>query len=98
MAENTAQNWARSNPVVQVQEPGANSTILLYVTIFPDPKFRSDLQVYIAPLDRSNTQFVPRSPRPDELRSRKMREIIAQAEVQLEKFRKDHPIAARHFG
>lgn len=86
------------NPVIQVQEPGTNSTIALYATIFPDVKFRSDLQVYIVPLDRSQTQFVPKSPRPDELRSPKMREIIAKAEALIQKFRKEHPGGAHHLG
>src|SRR6267142_1884906 len=84
------------NPHLQVQEPGVNGATMMYTTIFPDHRFRADLEVYIIPLNASGTLFLPRSPRPDELRSPKLREVIAKAEQQLAEFRKSHPGAARN--
>jgi hypothetical protein len=94
--EKVVNQLRKINPHVQVQEPGVTGTTMMYTTIFPDHRFRADLQTYIVPLDSSGTVFLPRSPRPDELRSPKMREIITKAEQLLGEFRKNHPAAARN--
>jgi hypothetical protein len=94
--EKVVNQLRKINPHLQVQEPGVTGTTMMYTTIFPDHRFRADLQTYIVPLDSSGTVFLPRSPRPDELRSPKMREIIANAEQKLIGFRKNHPFAAQH--
>jgi hypothetical protein len=86
------------NPHLQVQEPGVSGLTMMYTAIFPDARFRADLEIYVVPLNSSGTLFMPRSPRPDELRSPKMREIIAKAERQLGEFRKQHPGATHHLG
>ena len=88
----------RINPLLQVQEPGASVPINLYQTIFPDLEFRKAVESYIVQLDRSQTQFLPRRPRPDELRSANMRKTLEKAETLLKAFRQNHPGAVHHLG
>src|SRR5262249_54824019 len=86
------------NPCMQVQDPNTKQTLHLYTTIFPDHTFRRDLEVYIVPRDKSGTQFLPKNPRPDELRLAKIREVITRAEQELKDFRKQYPGSAHHLG
>lgn len=88
----------RISPHLQVQEPGVNGLTMMYTSIFPDPIFRSALESYVVMLDKTRTQFLPRSPRPDELRSRNLRETVEKAEFLLMDFREKHPGASHHLG
>ena len=96
--EKISNQLMRINPRLQVQEPDTKGVTWVYTTIFPDPKFRVDVQVYIVHLSESGTFFVRRKPQAYELRSRRMRETIKKAEALLLKFRQEHPRAAHHLG
>ncbi len=80
----------RINPNLTIQPPGLPATCL-YTSIFPDSKFREALQTYIVQLDGSQTQFLRRSPRPDELRRSNLRETIKRAEQCMTEFQKQNP-------
>src|ERR1700722_5144112 len=86
----------RVSPHLQVQEPGVHGLTMMYTSIFPDPVFRLAVESYLVQLDRTRTLFLPRSPRPDELRSKNLRETVEKAEFLLMDFRQKHPGAAHH--
>jgi hypothetical protein len=88
----------RINPRLQVQEPDTKGLTWVYTTMFPDPKFRADVQVYIVHVNESGMFFLRRKPQAYELRSLRMRETIEKAEALLLKFRQEHPRAAHHLG
>lgn len=95
--EAVATQLVKITPQVMMQEPGHNSFIMLYPTIFPDAKFRQAVETYIVELDGTKTSFIPRKPNPHELRSPALRQTVARATELLDAFRKDHPdIAASH--
>jgi len=89
--ERLANQLARINPGMTIQEPGKNSTMGLYASIFPDPKFREALENYIVQLNSSRTQFAQRNPRPDELRRANLRDTIRKAEQCMADFQRHNP-------
>ncbi len=96
--EKLSNQLRRINPHLQVQEPGVKGTTWVYPTIFPDPKFRVDIENYIVQVNESQTLFLPRKPQAYELRSPRMRETIKKAEALLQRFRQERPGAAHHLG
>ncbi|SRR6266851_3110543 len=80
----------RINPTLTIQPPGLPATCL-YTSIFPDAKFREALQTCAVQLDSSQTQFLRRSPRPDELRRSNLRETVKRAEQCMTEFQKQNP-------
>jgi hypothetical protein len=89
--EHLANQLARINPGFQIQEPGKNSTMGLYASIFPDHKFREALENYIVQMNSSRTQFAQRNPRPDELRRTNLRGTIKKAEQCMADFQENNP-------
>ncbi len=95
--ESVAVQLVKITPQVAVPEPGHNSFVMLYPMIFPEAKFREAIETYIVELDSKRSTFMPRSPRPDELRSPRLRETVEKAAAILDAFRKANPdIAARY--
>jgi hypothetical protein len=88
----------RINPYLQVKVAASETPINVYSTIFPNAEVRRVIQSYIVELDSSQTQFLPRRPRPDELRSASMRKVVEQAENSLQAFRERYPDAVHHLG
>jgi len=86
----------RISPNMQVKEPKQINVTYLYGTMYPDPKFRIDVESFIVLLDSSKSVFLPRSPQPHEFRSPKMRETIAKGEALMEQFVKEHPTCKQH--
>jgi hypothetical protein len=86
----------RINPHLEVQEPGVTGTTCVYLTMFPDPKFRLDIESLIVEVDPSGALFMPRTPEPYEFRSKRMRETIERAESLMAKFALVHPSCALH--
>jgi hypothetical protein len=89
--ERLANQLARINPGLTIQEPGKNSTMGLYASIFSDPKFREALENYVVQVNPSRTQFAQRNPRPDELRRSNLRETVKRAEQCMTDFQKQNP-------
>jgi|SRR5882724_1244474 len=89
--EHLANQLARISPSMSIQEPGKNSTMGLYASIFPDPKFREALENYVVQMNSSRTQFAQRNPRSDELRRTNLRDTIKKAEQYLADFQKHNP-------
>jgi len=89
--EHLANQLARISPSMSIQEPSKNSTMGLYASIFPDPKFREALENYIVQMNSSRTQFAQRNPRPDELRRTNLRDTIKKAEQCMADFQKRNP-------
>ncbi|MGB9434569.1 MAG: hypothetical protein WBQ89_20160 [Candidatus Acidiferrum sp.] len=52
----------RINPRLQVQEPSVLGTTWIYTAMYPDPRFRVDVENYIVQLDLAATIFSPRKP------------------------------------
>jgi hypothetical protein len=96
--EKVSNQLRRINPRLQVQEPDTKGLIWVYPTVFPDPKFRVDIENYIVQVNESQTLFLPRKPQAYELRSPRMRETIEKTEALLKKFCQEHPRAAHHLG
>ena len=95
--ESVALRLAKINPGICVVEPGHNSFMTLYPTIFPDAKFREMVERYIVHVEKSGTVFAPRSPTELELRSPTLRQTVTKATEILDAFCKEHPdIAASH--
>ena len=88
--ERLVNHLVRVNPYLQIQPPGVPLT-RLYTSIFPDAKLRQELQTYIVQLDSGQTQFLRRSPRPDELRRTNLRETVKRAEQCLADFQRQNP-------
>jgi hypothetical protein len=88
----------RINPYLQVKVAASAEPINAYNTIFPGAESRRTIQAYIVQLDPSATQFLPRRPRPDELRLTTTRNAVKQAEVALQSFRQRYPDAVHHLG
>jgi hypothetical protein len=89
--ERLTNQLVRINPQLQIQEPGKDFAVPLYITIFHDPKFRESLETYIVQVDSTRTQFSRRSPRPDELRRSNLRDTIKIAEQCMAEFQKSNP-------
>lgn len=89
--ERLANGLSRINPGMVIQEPGRNSTMGLYASIFPDPKFRETLENYIVHVNASRTVFSQRNPRPDELKRSNLRETIKKAEQIMVEFQAKNP-------
>jgi hypothetical protein len=94
--ESVVDQLRRINPQMMVQPPGETGLTMLYPTIFPNPKFRVEIETYIVHLDASRTQFVPISRQAYELRSSTLRATLAKAEILLQEFRQAHPNMARY--
>ena len=88
----------RINPYLQVKVASSETPINVYSTICPNAEMRRSVQAYIVELHPSGTEFLPRRPRPDELRSANMRKIVEQTEKLLQAFRKKYPDAVHHLG
>jgi len=86
----------RITPNLEVQEPGVTGTTCIYLTMFPDPKFRLDIESLIVEVDPERTVFMPRTPEPYQFRSKRMRETIERAESLMAKFALVHPSCALH--
>ena len=86
----------RINPRLQVQEPGVAGPTWIYTMMYPDPKFRVDVENYIVQLDPAGTIFLPRKPQAYEFRSPRMRETIEKAETLMQKFVQEHPFCKQH--
>jgi hypothetical protein len=86
----------RINPQLEVQEPGVTGTTCIYLTMFPDPKFRFDIESLIVEVDQDRTVFMPRTPELCQFRSKRMRETIERAESLMAKFALVHPSCALH--
>jgi hypothetical protein len=85
----------RINPLFMVQEPGMGLTQIC-PTMYPDPKFRVDVEAYIVQLDPAGTIFLPRKPQAYDFRSQRMRETIEKAETLMQKFIQEHPFCKQH--
>jgi hypothetical protein len=85
----------RITPHTRVQEPGVGLT-QIYTTMYPNPKFRVDIENYIVQLDPAGTIFLPRKPQPHEFRTERMRDTIKQAEALMEKFVQEHSFCKQH--
>jgi hypothetical protein len=94
--ETLSNKLRRINPRLQVQEPGVVGLTWIYTAMYPDPKFRLDIENYIVQLDPANTIFLPRKPQPYELRILRMRETIEKAEVLMQNFIQEHPFCRQH--
>ena len=95
--ESVALRLAKINPGITVVEPGHNSHMTLYPTIFPDAKFREMVERYIVHVEKAGTVFAPRSPTELELRSPALRQTVTKASELLDAFCKEHPdIAVSH--
>jgi hypothetical protein len=94
--EELGSKLCRINPSLQVREPGNQNTTWVYATMYPDPKFRIDVETFIVKADSATTVFLPRSPQPHEFRSPRMRETIAKSEALMEQFIKEHPFCRQH--
>lgn len=89
--ERLVSQLTKITPTLTVQPPGVPATPL-YPSIFPDAKFREELQTYIIQLNASHTEFLRRSnPRPDELRLTNLRETIKRAEQYMAEFQRQNP-------
>lgn len=86
----------RINPRLQVLEPGNEDNTWIYSTMYPDPKFRANVETYIIEVNAPGNLFLPRKPQPHEFRSRSMRETIQRAEAEMDKFVKEHPFCKQH--
>jgi hypothetical protein len=86
----------RINPRLQVQEPGVVGLTWIYTMMYPDPKFRVDVENYIVQLDPAGTIFLPRKPQAYEFRIPRMRETIEKAETRMQKFIQEHPFCTQH--
>jgi hypothetical protein len=96
--ENVASQLLRINPFLRVQEPDVKVETWVYMTIFPSADDRKAVETYIVQLHPSGTQFLRRTPSPEELRLPTMRKTIERAETLLQEFRHNHPGAAHHLG
>ena len=97
--EKVALQIVRINPHLSVVEPGHNSFMGVYPTIFPEPKFREMVERYIVNVEKSGTIFTARSPTELELRSPALRETVTKAADLLDAFCKQYPdIAKSHLG
>jgi hypothetical protein len=94
--EELSNKLLRINPRLEVQEPGVTGTTCIYLTMFPDPKFRLDVESLIVEVDLGRTVFMPRTPEPYQFRSKRMRETIEKAESLMAKFALVHPSCALH--
>ena len=95
--ESVALRLSKINPGISVVEPGHNSFMTLYPTIFPDAKFREMVERYIVHVEKAGTVFTPRSPTELELRSPTLRQTVTKATEILDAFCREHPnIAASH--
>ena len=94
--EELSNRLLRINPQLEVQEPGVTGTTCIYLTMFPDPKFRFDVESLIVEVDPDRTVFMPRTPEPYQFRSKRMRETIERAEGLMAKFALVHPSCALH--
>jgi len=86
----------RINPRLQVQEPGVVGPTWIYTMMYPDPKFRVDVENYLVQLDPAGTIFLPRKPQAYEFRIPRMRETIEKAETLMQKFIQEHPFCTQH--
>jgi hypothetical protein len=64
--------------------------------MYPNPKFRVDVENYIVQLDPAATIFLPRKPQPYEFRSQQMRETIEKSGELMERFVQEHPFCKQH--
>jgi hypothetical protein len=95
--ESLALRLAKINPGLSVVEPGHNSFMTLYPTIFPDAKFREMVERYVVHVKKAGTVFTPRSHTELDLRSPAFRQTVTKATEILDAFCKEHPdIAASH--
>jgi hypothetical protein len=89
--EHLARQLSRISPHLHIVPKGSNSPIHLYSSIIPQRDLQDALQTYVIQLNSSGTQFSPRSPRPDELRRRVLRETVQKAEQCMADFQKANP-------
>jgi len=94
--EELSSRLLRINPRIQVQEPGLKTPTWIYTTMYPDPKFRVDIENLIVNMDPYGVVFLPRTPEPHQLRSKRMRETIAKAETLMAQFISAHPFCEQH--
>jgi len=94
--EELSRKLLRINQQIQVREPGKDKNTWLYLDMYPDAKLRLNIENFIIKVDAPSTPFLPRKPQPHELRSAAMRETIAQAESEMERFIKEHPFCKQH--
>jgi hypothetical protein len=88
--ERLARQVSRISPTLHIVPKGSTSPIHLYSSIFPLRESQDALQTYIIQMNSSGTQFSPRSPRPDELRRRVLRETVQKAERCMSDFQTQH--------
>ena len=91
--ERLANQLVRINPGLTIVPRGhqTGTGIVLYSSIFPDPKFREALETYIVQVNTGRTHFSKRNPRPDELHRTNLRETIRDAEQYMAEFQKRNP-------
>lgn len=94
--ERLKRTLVRINPLLQVHEPGQKNPTCIYVTMYPDPKLRLNIENFIVRTNGPGSAFLPRTPEPYEFRSPVMRETIQRAETEMDKFIKEHPFCKQH--
>lgn len=94
--ERLARQLSRISPGLQIVPKGSVSPIHLYSAIFPERELQDALQTYVIELNNGGTQFSPRSPRPDELRRKFLRETVQKAEQHIATVQVEHADIASH--
>ena len=89
--ERLARQLSHIGPALHIVPKGSSSPIHLFSSIFPARELQDALQAQVIQLSSSGTHFVPRSPRPDELRRKVLRETVQKAEQCMAAFQIEHP-------